>query len=86
MAQSDEGMAQAEVHECLSRLVDRMKAGDGPGMVAHMKRLDQIVSSAGETLDPRLSHFLGNRSYVKALHLLEGEGDIARGSCQPRKS
>jgi hypothetical protein len=84
MDESETGSAANDVRECLTLLVGGMKSGDASDTLVNLERLDRIVSSKGETLDPRLAHFLANRSYAKALHFLEGEGEVPRGSCQPR--
>ena len=71
------------IKETLIRLVGAMNRADGPGMVAEMARLDQLASAGSGTLDPRLRHFLEQRSYSKALAYLGGDANVPAGTCEP---
>ena len=50
----------------------RVITGQAKGEVrAALGALDQVVAQSGESLPPRLAHFLERRSYVKALAFIE---------------
>ena len=39
------------------------------------ERIETLAAALPRPIPPRLAHFLGRRSYDKALELLEGRGD-----------
>ena len=47
-------------------------------------RLDDLLARGRKTLHPQLVHFLGNRSYAKALMYLQGDANIPAGVCGGR--
>ena len=49
-----------------------------------MERLDDLLARGRKTLHPQLVHFLGNRSYAKALMYLQGDANIPAGVCGGR--
>lgn len=65
--------------------MDAINRSDGPVIAAEMARLDDLLSRLGDVLHPQLAHFLGNRSYAKALMFLGGDTDIPAGICGGRK-
>ena len=51
------------------------------GELSHaLKRLDELVGNTDSALDPKLRHYLQNRSYQKALLWIEG-GSPEKGTC-----
>lgn len=77
-------MSETEIKVSLNLLLDAIKRSDGPVLAAEMARLDDCVQRQGMALHPQLLHFLGNRSYAKALMFLGGEQDIPVGVCGGR--
>ena len=65
--------------------MDAIKRSDGTAILAGMTTLDGLLEEGREGLHPQLVHFLGNRSYPKALLFLGGESDIPVGSCGGRR-
>ena len=77
---------EPQIKESLVALLDGIKRGDGPVITAEMARLDDFLTQGRATggLHPQLEHFLGNRSYAKALMFLGGEMNIPAGACGGR--
>ena len=77
---------EPQIKESLVALLDGIKRGDGPVITAEMARLDDFLTQGRATggLHPQLEHFLGNRSYAKALMFLGGETNIPAGACGGR--
>jgi hypothetical protein len=71
---------ETDIKASLNVLLDAIKRSDG----AEMARLDDCVQRQRVALHPQLLHFLGNRSYAKALMFLGGELDIPVGVCGGR--
>lgn len=59
-------------------MLDAIKRSDGPVVAAEMAKLDEYLARAQAEggLHPQLEHFLGNRSYAKALTFLGGESEV----------
>ena len=55
------------------RLITNPKDAKPGELIRELKLLDEILKQNASHLDPRLRHFLQNRSYEKALIWLEGE-------------
>lgn len=68
----------------LESLLAAIKAADGQSIAKEMERLDDFLARGRGTLHPQLVHFLGNRSYAKALMYLQGEANIPAGVCGGR--
>ena len=79
-------MNENEIKSSLHVLLDAIKRSDGPVIAAEMARLDDCVLRQREALHPQLLHFLGNRSYAKALMFLGGEENIPVGICGGRSA
>jgi len=77
---------EPQIKESLRTLLDAIKRADGKVVAAEMTRLDDFLAQGRATggLHPQLEHFLGNRSYAKALMFLGGETDIPAGACGGR--
>ena len=54
---------------------------DKPDLVGALRKLDECVQNRGNEMNPRLRHFLENRSYEKALLWIDG-GEPEKGICQ----
>jgi len=82
-------MLAPALHEIQATLIDldrQMKGSDTHGMIASMERLDALAAGAGDTLDPRLRHFLERRSYAKALAWISGDTPAApSGPCSSQR-
>jgi hypothetical protein len=77
---------ESQIKASLISLLDGIKRSDGAVVTREMARLDDFLAqgrSAGG-LHPQLDHFLGNRSYAKALMFLGGATDIPAGACGGR--
>ena len=77
---------EPQIKESLVALLDAIKRSDGKVVAAEMAKLDEFLARGQVTggLHPQLEHFLGNRSYAKALMFLGGETDIPAGACGGR--
>lgn len=75
---------EAEIKASLIALLSAIKKSDGATVVAEMAKLDEFLDRGRPGLPPQLVHFLQNRSYAKALMLLEGDTDIPVGRCGGR--
>ena len=77
---------ELKIKESLRTLLDAIKRSDGKVIASEMARLDDFLAQGRATggLHPQLEHFLGNRSYPKALMFLGGETDIPAGACGGR--
>jgi len=77
---------EPQIKDSLRALLDAIKRSDGNVVAAEMARLDDFLAQGRATggLHPQLEHFLGNRSYAKALMFLGGETNIPAGACGGR--
>jgi len=75
---------ETQIKESLVALLAAIKSGDGHTIAGEMARLDEWVERGRSGLSPQLLHFLQNRSYAKALMLLNGDADIPAGVCGGR--
>ena len=77
---------EPQIKTSLISLLDAIKRSDGGVIAAEMAKLDDFLARgrAAGGLHPQLEHFLGNRSYAKALMFLGGASDIPVGSCGGR--
>jgi hypothetical protein len=73
-----------EIKAALESLLGAIKSADGQMIAKDMERLDDLLARGRKTLHPQLVHFLGNRSYAKALMYLQGEANIPAGVCGGR--
>lgn len=78
-------MNETQIKTSLVTLMEAINRSDGPVIAAEMARLDDCLSRLGDVLHPQLAHFLGNRSYAKALRFLGVDTDIPAGVCGGRK-
>ncbi|HAU59205.1 MAG TPA: hypothetical protein DCW45_02440 [Opitutae bacterium] len=62
------------------RLITNPKDAKPGELIRELKLLDEILNQNASQLDPRLRHFLQNRSYEKALIWLKGE-EPEKGVC-----
>lgn len=65
----------------LIALLSAIKSSDGQTIAREMAKLDEFLDRGRPGLHPQLVHFLQNRSYAKALMLLNGDTDIPAGIC-----
>jgi hypothetical protein len=72
---------ETQIKDSLLSLLAAIKAADGQAIARDMAQLDDALARGRETLHPQLVHFLGNRSYAKALMFLGGEANIPVGVC-----
>ena len=73
-----------EIKVALESLLGAIKNADGQLIAKDMERLDDLLARGRKTLHPQLVHFLGNRSYAKALMYLQGDANIPAGVCGGR--
>jgi len=73
------GMFMEEIKSCLQVITNPKDAKPGE-FKQTLARLDEIVREQKQSLNPRLRHFLENRSYQKAVVWLAGETP-EKGSC-----
>ena len=66
------GMFMEEIKSCLQVITNPKDAKPGE-FKQTLARLDEIVREQKQNLNPRLRHFLENRSYQKAVVWLAGE-------------
>lgn len=69
------------IKAALISLLSAIKNSDGQTIAAEMAKLDDYLEKGRSGLHPQLVHFLQNRSYAKALMLLNGDADIPAGIC-----
>lgn len=62
------------------RLITNPKDAKPGELISILKSLDEILNQNASNLDPKLKHFLQNRSYEKALIWMEGE-EPEKGVC-----
>ena len=62
------------------RLITNPKDAKPGDLIRKLKSLDEMLNKNVSNLDPRLRHFLQNRSYEKALIWLEGK-EPEKGIC-----
>jgi len=72
---------EQEIRGSLQRLLEAIQQSRGPVIAEEMARLDQLLQRGRAGLNPRLVHFLEQRSYVKAWQFLSGDTDIPVGIC-----
>ena len=72
---------EPEIKTSLVNLLAGIKQSDGAMIAREMANLDAFLEQGRMQLHPQLVHFLGNRSYAKALMYLGGESDIPVGIC-----
>lgn len=77
---------ETEIKAALTALLQAIKASDGQAIVEEMTKLDDFLDRGRAGLHPQLVHYLGNRSYAKALQFLGGEVDIPAGPCGGRRA
>ena len=68
-----------EIRESLLAIISPNDKGHTDLVVA-LRKLDETVQQKGTEMNPRLRHFLENRSYEKALLWIEG-GEPEKGVC-----
>jgi len=69
-----------EIKESLLAIVSPNEK-EKPDLVSALRKLDEFVQERGNEMNPRLRHFLENRSYEKALLWIDGEKP-QKGICQ----
>lgn len=62
------------------RLITNPKDAKPGELIREINLLDEMLNQNASNLDPRLRHFLQNRSYEKALIWLEGQ-EPEKGVC-----
>ena len=75
---------ETQIKASLISLLSAIKTSDGQTIATEMARLDDYLARGRAGLHPQLVHFLGNRSYAKALMFLTGDTDIPVGICGGR--
>jgi FixJ family two-component response regulator len=75
---------ETQIKGCLISLLDAIKTSNGEVVVTEMEKLDVFLAEGRGSLHPQLIHFLGKRSYAKAVIFLGGESDIPVGICGGR--
>ncbi len=75
----------ASIKDSLIALLDGIKRSDGETVAREVACLDALALSERDRLSPRLAHFLGNRSYAKALAHIQNGAESAgeAGGAQP---
>ena len=69
------------IHEIKESLLAIVSPNEKPDLVVALRKLDECVQERGNEMNPRLRHFLENRSYEKALLWIDGEKP-PKGICQ----
>ena len=69
------------IHEIKESLLAIVSPNEKPDLVVALRKLDECVQERGNEMNPRLRHFLENRSYEKALLWIDGE-EPQKGICQ----
>ena len=69
-----------EIKESLLAIVSPNEK-EKPDLVVALRKLDECVQERGNEMNPRLRHFLENRSYEKALLWIDSEKP-PKGICQ----
>jgi len=69
------------IKAALISLLSAIKNSDGQTIASEMARLDEFLEHGRAGMHPQLAHFLQNRSYAKALMMLNGDTDIPAGIC-----
>ena len=71
---------EPQIKKSLGALLDAIKRSDGKTVAAEMARLDDFLAQSRATggLHPQLEHFLGNRSYAKALAFMGNDPALLR--------
>ena len=77
-------MIESKLKEALISMQEAISESDSERIKKCLSNIDEIHNAERKTLDPQLKHYLKNRSYLKALMFLEGEGDIPKGRCSGR--
>ena len=83
---------ESEIKTALISLLDAIKRSDGTVVARDMAMLDDLLARAQTNggLHPQLEHFLGNRSYAKALMFLGGDSAVGAsnppGGCATRQA
>lgn len=77
-------MIEPVIKTSLANLLAGIQRGDADIITAEMEKLDGVLSTERNHLNPQLVHFLERRSYAKALMFLGGESDIPVGACGGR--
>ena len=68
-----------EIISCL-QIITSTQSNGGKKLSDSLRTLDSITHDSNIDLNPRLRHFLENRSYIKALQFLQGENP-EKGVC-----
>ena len=71
-------MVEIQIRQALEALDAGIEAVDGAIILRETARLDALLAEHSDQLDPRLAHFLRQRSYGKARKLLQVEGPRSR--------
>lgn len=66
-------MIEPRIKETIEALEAGVRALDSAAILRETARLDELLAAHKKDLDPRLAHFLQQRSYAKARRLLETE-------------
>ncbi len=53
--------------------VESARTGERPDLQSHFRRIDDLAARLPDDADPRLRHFLDQKSYQKALALLAAQ-------------
>ena len=86
ISESHRPFMETEIKAALAALLQAIKVSDGQAIVTEMTKLDDFLERGRPGLHPQLVHYLGNRSYAKALQFLGGEVNIPVGPCGGRKA
>ncbi|MAK46770.1 MAG: hypothetical protein CMI24_05910 [Opitutae bacterium] len=68
-----------EIRESLLAIISPNDKED-TDLIGTLRKLDEVVQQKGKEMNPRLRHFLENRSYEKALLWIDG-GEPEKGVC-----
>lgn len=68
-----------EIISCL-QIITSTQSNGANKLTDSLRTLDSITNDSNIDLNPRLRHFLENRSYIKALQFLQGENP-EKGVC-----
>lgn len=77
-------MVDTKIKQILQEFRGAISKTDSDGIASALGKLDRITREQQREIDPRLLHFLRQRSYEKAFDYLGGESGMPPGNCGGR--